>query len=171
MVSTEVEDVQRKAGRPANAARYATPIRLAEKAFADRLPEVADSMLRLALGVRNDSCTLHAVPYQCPEEVETSDWDDDLKALVGRGDWHPCGQKAPGLPANPDAMKYVLNRIMGTPAVAGEKRIKIDFVRKVATHIADVFRDTNQILDPEERAREFARGVAEMWVLVGEQDS
>lgn len=40
------------AGRPRKAVQHARPIAKAEKTLADRLPEVAEAMLQLALGVK-----------------------------------------------------------------------------------------------------------------------
>lgn len=73
------------AGRPATRVKHARPIAQAEKRIADRLPEVADAMLELALGA----------------------WVEERDADGGKRVY----RKAP----DPKAGVYLLDRIMGRP--------------------------------------------------------
>lgn len=153
----------RGAGRIPNRERHATAIQEAERKFADKLPEVAELMLELALGTKPEKCPAHHVELACPKTV----WVQRPSA-TSEGVERPCDYKSRGVAANQNAMVYVLNRIAGTPAPSGDKQLSMEFVRKIAKHVADVFSSVNYMDDPEERARNFASGIAQMWLLIGE---
>lgn len=154
-----------KPGRKPKSERHATAIQIAEGKFADSLPEVADLALQLALGTKPEVCPAHHVVLRCPEDKVVRFPDDD-----GPGEVQHCSYESKGHPANERMITYVMNRIAGTPTPAGQKQISLDFVRKVTRHIADVFNTVNVMESPDERARNFAMGVAQLWVLIGTDD-
>lgn len=139
-------------GRVPNQTRHATSIQEAERKFADKLPEIADLVLQAALGVKEETCPVHSSVLVCPETNK---------------DGEPCKNKSRGHPTNERMMVYVLNRIAGAPTIAGDRQINMGFVRDVSQHVTDVFKSVNELESPEERAINFARGIAEMWALVG----
>lgn len=146
-----------------NRERHATAIQEAERKFADKLPEIAEMMLELALGTKPEKCPIHHVELTCPELVQTK-----RPSASEDAEYRPCTTVSKGVPANQTAMTYVLNRIAGTPAPTGDKQLNMEFVRKIAKHVADVFSSVNYIDDPDERARNFASGIAQMWLLISD---
>lgn len=78
------------AGRKPKAERFATKIAAAEKRIADRLPDLVDAMMDLALGV----------------QVEKTDDEGNSRVYTS----------AP----NQKAAEYCLNRILGRPAAEDE---------------------------------------------------
>lgn len=166
MASSDPVANPRGAGRIPNKERHATAIQTAEKKFADKLPEVADMMLEMALGRKPEKCTAHHDILACPHPVQIRRPDPDNPD--DEGDYRPCGRESTGNPANQTAIQYVINRIAGTPAPAGDKQLSMEFVRKIARHVADVFDSVNYLDDPDERRSTFTAGIAQMWMLIGE---
>lgn len=138
-------DVIPKPGRPPNRQVYQSEIRAAERTFADKLPQAAEAMLELAMGKRPERCLEHREVLECPT----------------------CHAQSVGSPINQSALQYVLNRIMGTPTVAGEQRINSEFAQRMAKHVAEVFNAVNDLPTPEERREQFAMRMAEMWMALG----
>jgi hypothetical protein len=75
------------------------------------------------------------------------------------------------MPANQSALTYLINRIAGTPAPAGEQRVDMDMVNRIAKHVATAFREVNSLETPEERSAQFAMRVAELFALAGAESA
>jgi hypothetical protein len=174
-------------GRKPNRLRHAEAVKAAEEKFARKLPRIADMALEMAEGREPEKCRKHKQTLMCPSgSAEALDAADGLIAsLLHELDFidpvleervrtfsdlsrNRCGNESAGFPANERMVQYVMNRIAGTPTPAGKKQVSLEFVRQVTKHIADVFKEVNKSADPEERARNFAMGISQLWVLVGE---
>jgi hypothetical protein len=131
-------------GRKPSRERHATAIQEAEGKFARNLPDIADDLLDMAMGRREQVCSEHRLPFQCPD----------------------CDEVAGPIPTNFQAMKYVMDRIAGTPSPRGEAQVNLAFVAKVAKAVARVFNQVNSNPDPNERARQFAVGITELWATI-----
>jgi len=115
------------AGRPKKSEKYAGAVAKAEKRLADKLPQVADALLELALGV----------------VVEELDKDSGERLVFA---------KAP----DRAACEAVLNRIMGKPTerleaqndVSGALKIVVEYVDEAAPGAED----TPPISPPSESA-------------------
>ncbi len=138
-------------GRPRKAMKHAGAISEAEERISDRLPELADNALESALGRKPEVCRFHHGTLECPKES--------------------CNEKSKGGIADPQMVKYLLNRIMGNPGQSIDRQINLEFITKVTSHITDVFHESNQHDDPQERANVFAQGVSQLWALIGLNES
>lgn len=145
----------RGAGRKPAVERHAGVIVETEKKLAEHLPEVADEILRLALGSAPERCPTHDEVLACPYE------DEETGEI--------CGQESQARRANEKMLVYVFNRIAGVPTVAGEKQVNMEFVRELARHVGEVFRAVNQLPTPEERSHEFAVGLSQMFLQFGKE--
>lgn len=135
-------------GRKPARERHAGSIKEAEAKIADRLPEMADLLLEMALGTKPEKCPAHHFVLQCT---------------------HPdCLYASKGAPANERMLIYAMNRVAGTPTIAGEKQVNMEFVRLIAKEVANVFKEVNELETKEERAQQFAMGITRMWVTLGE---
>lgn len=143
-----IEMVPVKTGRKPARERHATAIKEAEARLADRLPEMADLVLEMALGTKPERCPAHHYILQCTAEE--------------------CQYTSKGFPASERMLVYAMNRIAGAPTVAGEKQVNLEFVRLIAKGVSSVFREVNVLESPEDRAQQFAMGIAQMWVSLGE---
>lgn len=140
-------DLASLVGRPPTRQAHAGKVREAEGKIADRLPELVDLLMEMALGRKPERCTVHPMDIlECPT----------------------CHERSHGSPANQSALTYAINRVAGTPTVAGEQRVNLDFVNRIAKHIAEAFTAVNLLPTPEERREQFAMRMAEIWVLIGE---
>jgi hypothetical protein len=157
-----------KVGRKPKSERHATAIQEAEGKFADKLPLIADMALDMAMGTKPETCPIHkATVMTCPHEDPVM-WVDEEGVMRISTETTRCDIESKGFPANERMMVYVMNRVAGIPTVRGERQVQLEFVRKVTKHIADLFKSINDYPSPEERANNFAMGIAQLWVLIGE---
>lgn len=138
----------RTVGRKPARERHATAIKEAEGKIADRLPEMAEMVLEMALGRKPEKCPAHHYILQCT--------DPD------------CLYASKGSPANERMLIYAMNRVAGTPTIAGEKQVNMEFVRILAKEVASVFKEANELETKEQRAQHFAMGITRMWISIGE---
>jgi len=144
------ERLLEKRGRKPNSERHDTQIQEAEGKFARKLPEIADNMLDMAMGRVIPRCPIHRQKYTCPDV--------------------DCNNNAPGVPENWTAMKYIMDRIAGSPTPKNQEVIQTNFVQKVAMAIAKLFNEVNAIQDESDRARQFAVGLSGLLAVVTTED-
>ncbi len=134
-------------GRPTKATKHKGQIAEAESRISDKLPELADEALKLALGTSPEKCRRHRQILTCPNDN--------------------CKNASEGVLTDPQMVKYLLNRVMGNPGQSVDRMINMEFVDKVTKHITTVFHEANRNDDAQERANVFAQGIAQLWVFIG----
>lgn len=139
-------------GRKPARERHKTAIQGAEEKLSDRLPDLVDALMAQALGGKPEMCPKHRLTLACPHETDEGDI---------------CGRESAGQPANFAALKYAVDRVMGQPRTRTEDDgLSLEIVQRIGKHITQAFLDVNHLADEEERARQFAQSVAQMWTMV-----
>lgn len=167
---TEIAAVEKRVGRPKNREKHAEVVRLSEEKIIERFEEITDAALEMALGRTPEICPYHHGPLRCShgEEVEVELGPDKKgEPVYAMATVLDCAAVSRGFPRNEKMLVYAIDRIAGRPAVAGaERQLQADFIRKVGRYVAQIFNEANGKETPEERAREFAVGMANIWNMV-----
>lgn len=170
--------VKRGRGRPANRERNAEIIAIGDARLSDNYEELLEQALDHALGRKPEVCPYHHGVLQCTHTTtrlrEKSRPEATGLVLVEEEpefeeyqDVCPHTSQARG--GDPAMMRYLIDRVAGRAPIAGERQIKLDFVRRVASHVVSLFQDVNLLSDPEERAQQFADGMTQMWSTLGDE--
>lgn len=173
MVETAVSNldtgIEVRRGRPANREKHREVVRLSEEKLAENLPALTDAALELALGRKAEICRYHHLPLRCPhgEEIEVDDVNTKGEPIVVMATVLDCGESSKPAPANEKMLMYAIDRVSGRPALAdSDRQLQADFIRKTGRYVADVFLRANQLESADERAKEFAVGMSNLWTLV-----
>ena len=157
-------------GRKPNREKHAEVVRASEEQIIAAFEDLTAAALEMALGRTPEICRYHHAPLRCThgEEIDVDDIDKKGESVVRQATVLDCSVESSGFPRNEKMIVYAIDRIAGRPAVAGaERQLQADFVRKVARYVAQIFNEANTAEStPDERARSFAVGMANIWSFV-----
>lgn len=166
-----------KRGRPSNRQRNIEAVAAGEAIIIEQFEEMIETGMEIALGRKPEVCPYHHEVLSCAHVTKQmrrkqAGEDDEFDPLA-LDTWEEyedtCGHQSKARSGDAAMLRYMIDRVAGRAAQAGEKQIKIDFVRRVANHVTVVFQQVNDIVDPEDRAHAFAEGVQKMWLVMSEE--
>lgn len=171
--------VKRGRGRPANRERNAEIVALGDARLSDNYEELLDQALEHALGRKPEVCPYHHSVLQCthtttrtrekqrPEPTALALVEPEQEPELEEYEYQ-CPHTSQARNGDAAMMRYLIDRVAGRSPIAGERQIKLDFVRRVASHVVSLFQEINSIADPEDRAQQFADGMTQMWNVLGD---
>ncbi len=165
----------RRRGRPSTRDRNIEVLAQGEHQILDRYEEMVEAALELALGRKPEKCPFHHMVLRCPHthtEIRVASVDGLalLEDLEEQTIEVPCKHESQARAGDAGMLRYMMDRVAGRAPVAGERQVKLEFVRRVANHIAVLFQEVNVIEDHEERAHAFAAGMTRMWMVMSESE-